>query len=82
MNTTKLMLKLFLVISLFCATAFADGNMGSGGFADDGNMGTSGYTEGEMPNGVVADDGDMGAGSLTDNQILRNVCDYLFSIFG
>ncbi|MGI9056184.1 MAG: hypothetical protein ACR2F2_10335 [Pyrinomonadaceae bacterium] len=82
MNATKLMIKLFLAISLFCATAFADGNMGSGGFADDGNMGSGGYTEGEMPNGTVADDGDMGAGGLTDNQILRFVRDYLYSVFG
>ena len=73
MNTTKLMVKLFLIISLFCATAFADdGNMSGGGFADDGNMSGGGLT---------ADDGDMGTGSLTNNQILTFVRGYLFSIF-
>ena len=59
MNTTKLMVKLFLIISLFCATAFAedghmgggnlydDGHMSNGGFADDGIC-RGGYTKGDM----------------------------------
>ena len=91
MNTTKLMVKLFLIISLFCATAFAedghmgsgnlaDGHMSNGGIADDGHMGSGGYTKGDMETGNL--DGDMGGGGLTDNQILEFVRGYLFSIFG
>lgn len=82
MNTTKLMVKLFLIISLFCATAFAeDGHMGSGGFADDGSMSAGGIADdGHMGSGNL--DGDMGGGGLTDNQILKFVRGYLFSIFG
>ena len=77
MNTTKLLVKLFLVMSIFCATAFAEGSMSAGGFADDGNMSGGGF----------ADDGNMGSGGLIENQteedsILKYVREYLFSIFG
>lgn len=44
MKNTKLMVKLFLVLALFVTTAFADGHMGGGGFADDGHMGGGGRT--------------------------------------
>jgi hypothetical protein len=41
---TKSILKYALALALFCGSAMADGNMGTGGFADDGNMGTGGVT--------------------------------------
>ena len=77
MNTTKLTLKLLLVISLFCATAFADESYDlRGGFADDGHMSGGGFAEGDMPNGVMIEN------QPEANPILRFVRGYLFSIFG
>lgn len=73
MNTTKLTLKLFLVISLFCATAFADGNMPGGGFADDGNMPGGGKACTE--NCLIEDQPE-------EIPFVKFVRQYLISIFG
>lgn len=60
-----------LAIVLACilsASALADdGNMGSGGFTDDGNMGGGNITasDGNMGQGGFQDDGNMGNGGLT-----------------
>ncbi len=72
MNTTKLTLKLFLVISLFCTTVFA-GDMGSGGFADDGDMGSGGKACTE--NCLIEDQPE-------ENPFVKFVRQYLISIFG
>ncbi|MCD9186148.1 MAG: hypothetical protein LUM44_06930 [Pyrinomonadaceae bacterium] len=72
-------LKLTLIIALFCTTAFADGNMGGGGFApttteSGGVMGTGTFapttTEsgGVMGSGGFAD-GNMGGGGFTDGNM-------------
>lgn len=72
-------LKLTLIIALFCTTAFADGVMGTGGFAptttesggvmgtgtfSDGNMGSGGFTDGNMGTGGF-NGGVMGTGGKT-----------------
>lgn len=66
-------LKLTLVIALFCTTVFADGNMGSGGFApttkeSGGVMGSGGFADGNMGGGGFAD-GNMGTGGFTDGNM-------------
>lgn len=78
-------LKVFLVIALFCSSAFAEGDMGAGGLWSEGNTTTS-------------LDGDMGAGGRTcpqgqtcllsdesntsDDSTLASIVDYLASILG
>lgn len=77
----KSTIKFFLVIVLFCSTAFAEGNMGSGGIGDDGNMGSGGKTcQTNCSNDDQEDNEDDSDES--DNLILDFVQDYLFSIFG
>lgn len=73
----KLTLKIALVISLFCSTALAEGEMGNGGFA------------GEMGNGGKTCTENCLAGSQTDTttindkgDILTFVKDFLTKIFG
>lgn len=63
-------LKLTLVIALFCTTAFADGNMGTGTFAPvkPGNMGTGTFADGNMGGGGFTD-GNMGSGGFTDGNM-------------
>jgi hypothetical protein len=41
-NITKNALKIMLLVALFAPAAFADGDMGGGGFADNGNITKSG----------------------------------------
>lgn len=77
----KSTIKFFLVVVLFCSTAFAEGNMGSGGLGDDGNMGSGGKTcQINCSNDDQEDNEDDSDES--DNLILDLVQDYLFSIFG
>lgn len=72
----KLTLKIILVICLFCSSAFADGEMTSGGLTD-GEMTSGGKVTGEMTNGgLTANDQNQ-----TDS-ILIFVQKYLISIFG
>jgi hypothetical protein len=47
----KSTIKIFLVVALFCGTAFADGDMGNGGRT--GDMGNGGR-DGDMGNGGAA----------------------------
>lgn len=64
------MMKLFLVLSLFTATAFAEGDMGTGGktcpqgqTCITGDMGTGGKTC--PPGQTCFTEGDMGTGGKT-----------------
>ena len=65
--------KVLLVLALFCTTAFADGEMGGGGFADSGE-GTKIVTT------RTTEDGEMGGGGLADptyiGSILTSIYDY------
>lgn len=72
MKITKLTVKIFLIISLFASVALADGQIGGGGFADDGQIGGG---------GKVADDGSMGSGGLTDS-VMIFVEEYLAALLG
>lgn len=82
MKATKLMVKFFLVISLFASAIIADdGHIGGGGFADDGHIGGGGYvcSQEEMDeNGNCPDD--SGAG-FTDS-VMIFVEDYLVNLLG
>lgn len=79
----KNLMKVVLVASLFCSTAFA-GDMGAGGFA--GEMGTGGKKT-SCPEGQTCLAGDMGAGgfaaTLEDsaNDVLIFIGEYLDIIF-
>lgn len=81
-------IKFFLVVVLFCSTAFADGSMGNGGFADDGNMG-NGFTDGSMGNGkncapnttCLSNQSTVNNANSKDSMI-KFIQDYLISIFG
>ena len=85
----KSTIKLFLVVALFVSTAFADGDMGSGG-AMDGDMGSGGKTctttncltdtQPSEPNGELIDQNSNSQDS--DKTILNIVQDYLNTIFG
>lgn len=74
MKTTKLMVKLFLIISLLASIAVADeGQMGGGNFGDDGQMGGGNITcNVEEDKNCQDSDGE----GLTDS-ILDFVKDYL-----
>lgn len=82
MKTTKLMVKFFLIISLFASAAIADdGHMGGGGFTDDGHMGGGGYTcsQDKMDeNGNCPDNG----GDDLAGSVLFFVKDYLAKLIG
>ncbi|HSK73705.1 MAG TPA: hypothetical protein VK892_18550 [Pyrinomonadaceae bacterium] len=97
-KTMKFTLKLFLVVCLFSSVAFAEGDMGSGGYTCEGDMGSGGYTcEGDMTGGGITCDCETdpptsdGTGSLTvtntnqeeaENSILIFVQEYLNLLFG
>lgn len=79
----KNIMKVLLVIALFCSAAFAEGDMGAGGFwgGDDttanleGDMGAGGRTceEGKICVTDPDDDGDS---------MLETIEDYLASLIG
>lgn len=71
-------MKLFLTIALFCTTAFADGNMGGGGFTD-GNMGGGGKT---CTGNCLVDSRPTAETGDSDNSVMKFIEDYLISIFG
>lgn len=80
----KFTAKLFLVVCLFSSVAFADGNMGSGGYVDDGNMGSGGKTCTE--NCLVSEPATEPTFYYTDQiqsdtSILGFIQDYLISLF-
>jgi hypothetical protein len=65
MKTTKLTVKFFLIISLFASIALADdGQMGSGGYTCNPEVETC--DEGQMGSGGFADDGQMGSGGFAE----------------
>lgn len=75
----KFTLKLFLVVCLFSSVAFADGDMGAGGYGGDGDMGAGGRT--------CTENDDCRGSSITnqkeaENSVLSFIQDYLASIFG
>ncbi|MCD9186564.1 MAG: hypothetical protein LUM44_09025 [Pyrinomonadaceae bacterium] len=76
-------IKFFLVIVLFCSTVFADGSMGNGGFADEGNMG-NGFTDGSMGNGKTCAPNTtcLSNSSTPTDSVIKFIQDYLISIFG
>ncbi|MBC7900125.1 MAG: hypothetical protein H7070_08740 [Saprospiraceae bacterium] len=74
-------MKVFLVVALFCSTAFADGDMGSGGFAE-GDMGSGGKT---VTTGEPCIPGDMGSGGKTctgNRSIFESVQEFIAELFG
>lgn len=76
----KLTLKIALIISLFCATAFA-GDMGNGGFAD----GSTGNLCGDMGNGgkcLTSDTIDDNDKNVKHDDILDFVRSFLSKILG
>lgn len=84
----KSTIKLFLVVALFVSTAFADGDMGSGGVMD-GDMGSGGKTcttncltdnQPTEPNVELIDQNSDSNDS--DRTILTIVQEYLNTIFG
>ena len=76
-------MKVLLVIALFCSAAFADGDMGAGGFWSgddttanlDGDMGAGGKT---CPQGQTC----LIAASEADESMLKFIKDYLASLIG
>ncbi|MCD9186563.1 MAG: hypothetical protein LUM44_09020 [Pyrinomonadaceae bacterium] len=73
-------IEIFFVVILFCATAFADGSMGAGGFTDDGNMGNGGRNcTGNCA--VSTSVSDIKKSSETTNFVIDFIQDYLSSIF-
>lgn len=79
-TTMKLTLKIALMISLFCTTAFA-GEMGNGGFAD----GNTDNVCGDMGNGgkcLVSDTTDVNDKDVKDDDILDFVRNFLSKILG
>jgi hypothetical protein len=75
MKTIKLNLAAALIaIALFSGAAFADGDMGSGGFVDSDQTPTPTKIERSLE-----DDGDMGSGGLAANQsYLKSVFDAVY----
>ncbi len=89
--TTKLTIKLFLIISLFVSVGFADdGHMPSGGFTGNGSEVIC--DDGHMPSGglVCVENNKADGHSILDREnneadghsILDIVQNYLFSLFG
>ena len=74
MKTIKLNLAAALVaITLFSGAAFADGDMGSGGFVDSDQAPTPTKIDRSL------EDGDMGSGGLSANQsYLKSVFDAVY----
>lgn len=77
-------IKLFFVIVLFCATAFAEGNMGGGGFTGDGNMGGGGKTcTGTCIIATETNPDTKKSGEADESEsVIKFIQDYLVSIFG
>lgn len=72
-------LKLMVVIALLCPAAFADGDMGSGGFADSDVPTTTVKTNRSL------EDGDMGSGGRTASSsyldsVMNSIYDYFDSM--
>jgi len=74
-NIKKNMLKVLVLVALLCPVAFADpGDMGGGGFADNGAP--------VKTNETTNLDGDMGGGGLADDSksylesVIDSVCYY------
>lgn len=81
-TTTKLTIKLFLIVSLFVSAAFADdGHMpGGDGYNNDDSSGSVCVAdEGHMPGG---DSTTISNGYTSEDSILKFVKNYLYSMFG
>ena len=76
-NAKAITVKALLVLALFVTPAFADGDMGGGGFADDGTQ--------PKPAPTAHVDGDMGGGGFraTEEEMtlidawIREISEYL-----
>lgn len=84
-STTKSIVKLFLVISLFCSTALADdGHMGNGGKTCTGSC----FTANETRTKTIINEPSEPVINSTENQSEPNdsflifIQEYLFSLFG
>jgi hypothetical protein len=75
-KTMKLTIKLFLLVTLFCGTVMADGDMGSGGRT--GDMGSGGLT-GDMGSGGVVASTEK-PGTKTSEEIVVLFAKYIFKI--
>ena len=62
----KSTIRIALILALFCATAFADGEMGHGGFTYEGEMGTGGKT---CTQNCATGDGNQGTGGFTEGEM-------------
>jgi len=82
--TMKSTIKLFLIVTLFVSTAFADGDMGSGGFAE-GDMGNVAKTCATncLPDNQTNESTDEDSNPTeSDKSVLIIIQDYLNMIFG
>ena len=81
-NIKRNLLNSVLLIALFAPAAFADGDMGGGGFADPGA--TTKFGKVVIAQGT--DDGDMGGGGKTpdpgdENPFMNALYEYLDLLF-
>lgn len=73
-NFRQNVLKVAVMIALFCPAAFADGEMGGGGLADAGN----GTRTGKTVVTITAEDGEMGGGGLAYlESVFSSIYNYL-----
>ncbi len=71
-------LKVLVLVCLFCAAAFAEGDMGGGGLADTGIDSKTSKT-------VITrttEEGDMGGGGLADSSYLDTMIASIYSYLG